>query len=108
MQHSGIRGFFALVVLCSVAEPSLAFTTTYYWASFNSDGSQRGDATYFGCTQAEPPSFPAEFPELCGGTMPAQLSVTFEHDQRIWNNHAPAAIRTSIPRGATRRPSIRS
>jgi len=87
MLHSRLRALFALVALCSVAEPGLAYTTTYYWAA-SGDGSGRVDPIWYGCTEAEPPSFPTEFPELCAGTMPAQLSVTFEHDERIWNNDA--------------------
>ena len=87
MLHSRLAALFALVALCSLAEPAFAYTTTYYWAALG-DGSGRADAIWFGCTEAEPPSFPTEFPELCAGAMPAQLSVTFEHDERIWNNDA--------------------
>ncbi len=86
MQHLRMWGFFALVALYAVAEPASALTTTYYWGLL--EGGFREDGIYANCTDAEDPSFPAEFPELCGGTMPAQLSVTFEHDQPIWDNDA--------------------
>lgn len=32
--------------------------------------------------------FTAEFPELCPGGVPTELSVTFRHDEPIWDNDA--------------------
>jgi hypothetical protein len=76
----------AFVALLAIARPAAALTTPYYWGLYE-DGS-RGDEIYLRCTEQEPPSFPSEFPELCGGSMPALLSVTFAHDQPIWDNDA--------------------
>jgi len=83
MQFSRACKFSPVVALFTLAGPAQALTTTYYWGL--QDGS-RNDRIFLGCT--DDPSFPAEFPELCGDETTALLSVVFEHDQQIWDNDA--------------------
>jgi len=83
MDVSRILGCGAVITLLAVAQPALALTTTYHWE--HGDGA-RFDTIFFRCTDT--PSFPVEFPELCGGETTALLSVTFAHDFPIWDNTA--------------------
>lgn len=63
----GILGF---------AAPANALKTTYTFAS---------DSIRYNCRDAE---FAAEFPEFCPEGVPTELSVTFRHDEPIWDNDA--------------------
>jgi hypothetical protein len=67
--------FVLLAAVLGFAAPANAFKTTYtFW----------GDLGAY-CEDNE---FVGEFPELCQGGIPAELSVTFRHDQPIWDNWA--------------------
>ena len=108
MRHSRLRALFALVALCLLAEPVLAFTTTYYWAA-SGDGSGRVDPIWYGCTQAEPPSFPAmdsgsSVPAPCLRNSASPSSTT----SGSGTTTLTTVIRTGIQQGAAQRTLIRS
>ena len=54
--------------------PAKALTTTYVFDNFGIRGSCEDN--------------PTEFPELCVGGQPAELTVTFRHTDPIWDNDA--------------------
>jgi PEP-CTERM motif len=74
-----------MVALLGAASRADAYTTTYYWGA-DEFGSNRFDQIFYNCSFDE--EFPSEFPELCGDETTALLSITFTHDQPIWNNDA--------------------
>jgi hypothetical protein len=75
--------FSSLLAMFAAAEPALALTTTYHWGF---EGGSRYDAAFHLC--GDDPAFAASFPELCGDAATPLLSVTFVHDQPIWDNDA--------------------
>jgi len=103
MQILKLFGWGACFALVVVASPAQALTTTYIWG-LDSESGIRGDLIFTRCTDTADPSFAVEFPELCDGATPAQLSVSFAHDEPIWDNDAsgcdpeanPEACRTTI------------
>jgi PEP-CTERM motif len=97
MQISKLFGWGACFALVVVASPAQALTTTYIWG-LESDGI-RSDAIFTRCRDTDDPSFAVEFPELCGGATPAQLSVAFAHDEPIWDNDASGCNPEEGPEG---------
>jgi hypothetical protein len=75
----GILAISAVCLALGVAPEAQALRTTYFWGG---DPTGRADSLFFDCDDAPTA---AHFPELCGASGAALLSVTFTHDDPIPN-----------------------